>query len=88
MRWAIGYRTNRLGDYLLRLGDRICGDKPMGSVELMDLGERIGLERRVAGMNITAAGVADVYAKLDDGRTQQLLDLAMVLGEEQGKARD
>jgi hypothetical protein len=45
LRWAIGNRTNRLGDYLLKLGDRLCGDKPMGVVGLMDLGEEIGHRR-------------------------------------------
>ena len=38
LRWAIGYRTNRLGDYLLKLGDRLCGDKPMGIQEAYDAG--------------------------------------------------
>jgi hypothetical protein len=38
LRWAIGARTNSLGDYLLKLGDRLCGDKPMGIQEAYDAG--------------------------------------------------
>jgi hypothetical protein len=28
--WDVGYRTNHLGEYLLKMGDRIQGNKPMG----------------------------------------------------------
>jgi hypothetical protein len=38
LRWAIGYRTNLLGDYLLKLGDRICGDYPTALTEMYELG--------------------------------------------------
>ena len=41
-RWAIGVRTNRVGDYLLKLGDRLCGDKPMGVAAIYELGHAMG----------------------------------------------
>ena len=44
IRWHIGYRTNKLGDYLLKLGDRISGDKPMGMEEYGELSYRWGME--------------------------------------------
>ena len=37
IRWQIGYRTNKLGDHLLKLGDRISGETPpMGMEEYGD----------------------------------------------------
>jgi hypothetical protein len=38
LRWAIGYRTHRLGDYLLKLGDRLCGDEPTSIEDVFDAG--------------------------------------------------
>ena len=37
-----GSRVNRFGEYLLKLGDRICGNKPMGIDEACKLGESFG----------------------------------------------
>jgi hypothetical protein len=37
-----GSRVNRLGEYLLKLGDRICGNKPLGINEMFELGESFG----------------------------------------------
>ena len=37
-----GSRVNRFGEYLLKLGDRICGNKPMGINEAFKLGESFG----------------------------------------------
>ena len=36
IRWHIGCRTHKLGNYLVRLGDRIHGDRPMGLEEYGD----------------------------------------------------
>ena len=44
IRWNIGYRTNKLGDHLLKLGDRMCGDKPMGLKEFGDFSYAWGLD--------------------------------------------
>jgi hypothetical protein len=41
--WGLGYRTNGLGEYLLKLGDRIQGNKPMGTEEACNLGLASGL---------------------------------------------
>ena len=88
MRWTLGYKTNRLGDYLLQLGDRLCGDKPQGVAELMDMAEQMGRRSATVGMNnIVAAGIADIYVKLDEGRREQLLDFALELCVEQGTAK-
>ena len=40
--WHIGYRTNMLGEYLVKLGDRFCGDVPMGINDAFELGEAYG----------------------------------------------
>jgi hypothetical protein len=40
--WRIGYRTNMLGEYLLKLGDRISGDLPMGINDAFAMGEASG----------------------------------------------
>jgi hypothetical protein len=37
-----GSRVNRFGEYLLKLGDRICGNKPMGIDEMFGLGKSFG----------------------------------------------
>ena len=42
VRGHIGYRTNKLGDHLLKLGDRISGDVPMGINDAFELGEAYG----------------------------------------------
>ena len=44
IRWHIGYQTNKLGDHLLKLGNRISGDKPMGMEEYGELSYRWGME--------------------------------------------
>jgi hypothetical protein len=38
IRWGLACRTNRLGNYLCKLGDRIQGDEPMGLTEAWDAG--------------------------------------------------
>jgi hypothetical protein len=40
--WRIGYRTNMLGEYLVKLGDRFCGDVPMGINDAYELGVASG----------------------------------------------
>jgi hypothetical protein len=46
--WIIGCRTHDLGDYLMKLGDRIHGDPPMGLDEYGDYsyawGLRVGMK--------------------------------------------
>ena len=42
--WTIGCRTHRLGEYLIKLGDRIHGDKPMGLKVYGDFSYAWGLE--------------------------------------------
>ena len=41
--WTIGCRTHSLGEYVMKLGDRIHGDKPMGLDEACNLGYASGL---------------------------------------------
>ena len=43
IRWHIGYRTNMLGDYLLKAGDRISGNVPMGMEEYGDFSYAWGI---------------------------------------------
>ena len=43
IRWHVGYRTNKLGDHLLKLGDRLCGDVPMGMEEYGDFSYAWGM---------------------------------------------
>lgn len=44
--WHLGCRTHSFGEYLVKLGDRIHGDKPMGLKEVGDFhyawGMRVG----------------------------------------------
>ena len=42
IRWNVGCRTSRIGDYLVKLGDRIHGDAPMGLAEVYELGHAMG----------------------------------------------
>jgi hypothetical protein len=42
IRWGLGCRTNRLGNYVCKLGDRIHGDGPMGLEEAYKLGHAMG----------------------------------------------
>lgn len=53
LRWAIGYRTHRLGDYLLKLGDRLCGDEPTSIEDVFDAGREY--ERRVTARKAVKA---------------------------------
>ena len=41
--WRLGGRTHSLGEYVMKLGDRIHGDKPMGLDESCNLGHAAGL---------------------------------------------
>ena len=36
--WRLGGRTHSLGEYVMKLGDRIHGDEPMGLKEAYDAG--------------------------------------------------
>ena len=38
LRENVGWRVNSLGDNLAKLGDRICGDEPMGLNEAWECG--------------------------------------------------
>jgi hypothetical protein len=42
VRWSVGNRTHSLGEYVLKLGDRIHGDAPMGLDEAYKLGHAMG----------------------------------------------
>lgn len=42
IRWNVGCRTSRIGNYLCKLGDRIHGDAPMGLEEAYYLGHAMG----------------------------------------------
>lgn len=48
IRWVVGYQTNRLGDYLVKLGDRIHGDEPMGVADAWEAGYARGLDHEPA----------------------------------------
>ena len=45
--WTIGCRTHSLGDYLVKLGDRIHGDPPMGLKEYGDFSYAWGMREGV-----------------------------------------
>jgi hypothetical protein len=41
--WTIGCRTHSLGEYVMKLGDRIHGDPPMGLEEYGDFSYAWGM---------------------------------------------
>ena len=42
IRFRVGKHVNHIGDYLVKLGDRIAGDTPMGLAETYELGHAMG----------------------------------------------
>jgi len=45
IRWCLGSRTHSLGEYLVKLGDRIHGDGPLGLEEAYKLGHAMGTRK-------------------------------------------
>ena len=94
--WRIGYRTNVLGNYLVKLGDRFCGDVPMGINDAYELGVASGQgdglhhhDGRVgttlsAMLTASRVTVEDLAAKttMTADRVRELLDNAMATQDE------
>ena len=58
VRWSVGHRTHSLGEYVMKLGDRIHGDAPMGLAEVYELGHAMG--KRKSG---EAIDLGEIFSK-------------------------
>jgi hypothetical protein len=58
VRWNLGCRISRIGDYLVKAGDRIHGDAPMGLAEVYELGHAMG--KRKSG---EAIDLGEIFSK-------------------------
>jgi hypothetical protein len=88
VRWSVGCRTHSLGEYLVKLGDRIHGDAPMGLDESYDAGYARG--RRQGQRDVLTPAVVDIldiYEQLDEGRKQRFYEYVMQLLAEQQEER-
>jgi len=83
--WNIGYRTNMLGEYLLKLGDRISGDVPMGINDAFELGEAYG---RGAGLDDRDGRVGSTLSAMLTGSRLTVEDLAAKTNMTADRVRD